>query len=76
GETIGNLDVMGLIRQAEALQAAGQGATVAALYAAWIRVHADAPLLYAVLFNQSVVLGDLGDLAGARDALERALALK
>lgn len=76
GETIGTLDVMGLIRQAEMMQAAGQGVAVAALYAAWIQVHVEAPLLYAVLFNQAVVLSDLGDLAGARAALERSLSLK
>jgi predicted O-linked N-acetylglucosamine transferase (SPINDLY family) len=75
-ETIGSLDVMGLIHRAEAMQAAGQAPGVAALYAAWIRVHDDAPLLYAVLFNFAVVLTDLGDLDGARAALERAVALK
>lgn len=76
GETIGSLDVMGLIRRAEAMQAAGQGPAVATLYAAWVRVHADDPLLYAVLFNQSVVLTDIGDIAGARTALEQSLSLK
>lgn len=76
GETIGSLDVMGLIRRAEAMQAAGQGPAVATLYAAWVRVHADDPLLYAVLFNQSVVLTDIGDIAGARAALEQSLSLK
>jgi predicted O-linked N-acetylglucosamine transferase (SPINDLY family) len=76
GETIGSLDVMGLIRRAEAMQAAGQGPAVATLYAAWVRVHSDDPLLYAVLFNQSVVLTDLGDIPGARAALEQSLSLK
>lgn len=76
GETVGSLDVMGLIRRAEAMQAAGQATAVAALYAAWVRVHDDAPLLYAVLFNQAVVLTDLGDLDGARAALERSVVLK
>jgi predicted O-linked N-acetylglucosamine transferase (SPINDLY family) len=76
GETIGSLSVMDLIRRAEVLAAEGRLPAVALLYTAWIRVHPAEPLLYAVLFNQSVVLSDLGDLAGARAALEQAVTLK
>lgn len=68
------LGVMDLIRAAETLKRSGEIAAVSALYASWIRDNPDDPLLHAVLFNHSVVLSDAGDLAGARDCLERAIA--
>lgn len=70
-----DLSVLDLIRAAEEIRAnAGSGA-VLALYETWVCHNEDNPLLYAVLFNQSVVLADAGDLEGARACLERALSL-
>jgi predicted O-linked N-acetylglucosamine transferase (SPINDLY family) len=66
--------VMELIRAAETLKRSGQTAAVSALYGSWIDANPDDPLLHAVLFNYSVVLSDEGDLARARDCLERAIA--
>lgn len=69
------LGVPDLIRAVELLKEAGQGAAAAALYATWIDHNAAHPLLYAVLFNYSVALGDAGQLEPARLCLERAIAL-
>ena len=66
--------VMDLIRAAETLKASGQSAAVSALYGSWIQANPDDPLIHAVLFNHAVVLADDGDLAAARDCLERAIA--
>ncbi|MDO8605019.1 MAG: O-linked N-acetylglucosamine transferase [Phaeospirillum sp.] len=70
-----NLSVLDLIRIAEQLKPIGGPASVLALYDSWISHNSDNPLLYAVLFNYSVSLGDVGDLTAAKDCLERALAL-
>jgi predicted O-linked N-acetylglucosamine transferase (SPINDLY family) len=64
-----------LIRTADTLKQTGQTAAVEPLYAVWISRNSTHPLLYAVLFNYSVTLGDAGKLEPARAALERALAL-
>lgn len=64
-----------LIHTAELLRQRGGAAAVAALYADWIEHNPSHPLLYAILFNHAVVLADAGELAPARAALERALAL-
>lgn len=69
------LGVMELIRAAETLKQTGELAAVGALYGSWIQHNQDNPLLYAVLFNYSVVLSDAGDLPRARDCLEQAIAL-
>ena len=45
------------------------------VYETWIRHNSNAPLLYAVLFNYSVVLTEFGDLQSARACLERAIVL-
>ena len=71
-----NLTALGLIQAAETLQRTGAAASdVIALYETWIRHNSNAPLLYAVLFNYSVVLTESGDLQSARACLERAIVL-
>jgi len=70
-----NLSVLDLIRSADQVRLSDGPAGVLSLYDTWVAHNADNPLLYAVLFNYSVTLGDAGDLTTARDCLERALAL-
>jgi len=67
--------VFDLIKTAETMKASGQDASVELLYASWIQQNPDNPLLYAVLFNYSVVLSDLGKLQPAKECLERAIAI-
>lgn len=69
------LSVPDLIRAVEVLKQSGQGASVGTLYATWIQQHPSDPLLYAVLFNYSVVLSETEQLDAARLCLERAIAL-
>jgi predicted O-linked N-acetylglucosamine transferase (SPINDLY family) len=71
-----SLSTTDLIRAAETLKQSGQTDAVATLYDTWIRSNGDHPLLYAILFNYSVVLSDSGRLDAARACLERAIALK
>lgn len=70
-----NLSVADLIRTVETLRQSGQAKSVETLYSTWIDHNADNPLLYAVLFNYSVVLSDANRLEPARDCLQRAIAL-
>ena len=70
-----SLPIADLIRAAEKLKAAGESVAAEALYAGWILVNPDSPLLYAILFNASVIQGEIGDLAGAQASLERAIGL-
>lgn len=70
-----DLPVMELIRSAEQLKAAGQQPLAEALYAVWITHNGDNPLIYAVLFNYSVVLSESGNPLAAREALSRAIAI-
>lgn len=70
-----DLSVMDLIHAAEAAAAAGGPAAALPLYAVWVAHNADNPLLYAVLFNQCVILSATGRLEEARAGLERAIAL-
>lgn len=72
---VATLTVSDLVRTAETFKQSGQIGAVENLYAGWIAAHGDDPLLYAVLFNYSVVLADGGKLEQARDCLERAIAL-
>ncbi|KHK00632.1 O-linked N-acetylglucosamine transferase, SPINDLY family protein [Desulfovibrio sp. TomC] len=72
---VGSLSVPDLIRTTETFKQSGQAASVEAAYAAWIGHNPDDPLLYAVLFNYSVVLSDVGKLAEAQQRLEQAIAL-
>lgn len=70
------MGVVDLIKAAEALKLAGSDAAVSALYATWIQHNREDPLLYAILFNYSVVLSDLGDLERAKLCLEQSIGLK
>lgn len=70
-----NFSVNDLLHTVETLKQSNQGNSIRTLYATWIQHNQDNPLLYAILFNYSVVLTEVGDLAAAREALERAVAL-
>jgi predicted O-linked N-acetylglucosamine transferase (SPINDLY family) len=69
------LGVIDLIRAAEKLKLGGELFAVESLYEGWIRANPDHPLLYAVLFNFSVILSDAGQIAEAKACLQRALEL-
>lgn len=75
GSMVGSLSVADLIRTTETFKQSGQTASVETAYAAWIAANAADPLLYAVLFNYSVVLSDNGKLDAAQQCLEQAIAL-
>jgi len=70
-----NYSVTDLIRTADTLKANGQKSSIEALYSTWVQHNQDHPLLYAILFNYSVVLMDANKLNEAQAALERALQL-
>lgn len=72
----GRLSVVELIQSAEQIRPIGGLGAVRQLYETWIEHNPEEPLLYAVLFNYSVVLTDLGMFEEARGALERSLSLK
>ncbi len=67
--------VLELIHLVERVRASAPLEDACALYAAWITQHPDDPLLFAALFNYSVVLTDAGELTRARECLERVLSL-
>src|ERR1700733_9337934 len=69
-----DVSVADLIRTTEVLKQSGQSNAAELLYASWIQHNQDHPLLYAVLFNYSVILTDGGKLTVARECLERAIA--
>lgn len=71
----GTLGVLELIQTVESIKPLGTD-SVRALYSAWLRHNENDPLVYAVLFNYSVILSDSGALEDARQALERSLSLK
>ena len=58
------------------LQREGNAAAAAMVYRLWSKIHADDPLRYVALFNLGTMLSSQGDLAGAKDALEAAIASK
>jgi predicted O-linked N-acetylglucosamine transferase (SPINDLY family) len=70
-----DFSVADLIRTADTLRQSGQPDSARTLYATWVQHNQDNPLLYAILFNYSVMLSDSGQLAEARECLERAVAL-
>ncbi|MYL84273.1 glycosyl transferase [Desulfovibrio aerotolerans] len=72
---VGHMSVPDLIRAAETFKNSGQAASVEAAYAAWIGANPADGLLYAVLFNYSVVLSDAGKLEAAQQCLEQAVGL-
>src|SRR5580765_2068087 len=70
-----DLSVSDLVRTAETLKEKGPNGSVENLYATWVRHNQDHPMLFAVLFNYSVVLSDSGKLEEARDCLTQAIGL-
>ena len=72
---VGTLSVPDLIRTTETLRQSGQTGSIEMAYAAWVQANPNDPLLYAVLFNYSIALTDVGKLDKAQEALERAIAL-
>jgi len=68
-----DFSVSELIAIADSLASQGRSRDVAELYRVWLDHNADHPLVYAVLFNQGVVLGNLEDLEGARKVLATAI---
>ena len=70
-----DLNVSNLVNLADTLKQNGQAGSVENLYATWIRHNPDQPMLFAVLFNYSVVLSDAGKLEAARESLTRAIEL-
>lgn len=70
-----DFSVSDLIRTAEALKLNGQSSSVETLYKTWIEHNQEHPLLYAILFNYSVVLSDANKLTEAQEVLEQALKL-
>jgi predicted O-linked N-acetylglucosamine transferase (SPINDLY family) len=71
----GDFNVFDLIRTAETLKSNGQNSAVETLYQTWIEHNQEHPLLFAVLFNYSVVLSDANKLDEAQSCLERAIKL-
>jgi predicted O-linked N-acetylglucosamine transferase (SPINDLY family) len=65
-----------LIQRATDASALGQKSQAVDLYCGWIAAHPEHPLLYAAHFNHAVVLGELGDLVGATEALRETIRLK
>lgn len=70
-----DFSVSDLIRTADTLKQSGQLGSVESLYAIWIQHNQSHPLLFAVLFNYSVVLSDAGKLQEAQECLVKAIAL-
>ena len=64
-----NFSVTDLIRTADTLKLNGQTGSIENLYSTWIQHNQAHPLLYAILFNYSVVLMDAGKLAESQAAL-------
>ncbi|MDB5650852.1 MAG: glycosyl transferase [Hyphomicrobiales bacterium] len=70
------LSLADLIARAESLKAAGQSDHAALLYKQWVALNPDHPLFYAAAFNYGIVLGELGDNAGAIIAMRDAIQAK
>jgi len=70
------LTVTELIECAEKLKALGQLQRAADLYKTWVAYNPAHPLLYAMYFNYGMSLSDLGDRAGAINALRESIRLK
>ncbi|RWX76995.1 glycosyl transferase [Neorhizobium lilium] len=66
------LSLSDLFQVAEALTSSGQQAQAAEAYKTWIAFNDTNPLLHMAYFNYSVTLRQLGDLAGAIQALRAA----
>lgn len=63
------LSLMDLLSVAEALSSAGQHAGAVELYKTWVAFNDGNPAIHLVYFNYAVALGQLGDRAGAVQAL-------
>lgn len=70
-----NLSVLDLIHTVETLKKTDGLDAVKQLFETWTTHNQDNSLLYAVLFNYSVILTDSGDLERARECLEKAISL-
>ena len=71
--TVRDMSVADLIKAVEMRRVSLGPASAVDLYDAWISENGDHPLLYAVRFNLSVLLTDIGDLDRARGQLENAI---
>ncbi|MCX8996111.1 glycosyl transferase [Rhizobiaceae bacterium BDR2-2] len=69
------LSLHDLFQAAETLTATGQQAQAVELYKTWIAFNDTNALLHMVYFNYSVALGQVGDTAGAINALRACLKL-
>ncbi|MDH4414471.1 MAG: glycosyl transferase [Rhizobium sp.] len=67
------LSLLEVLKLAEQWGASGQSAFSAELYKAWTAFNDQSPLLHLAFFNYSVTLKQLGDSAGAINALKAAL---
>ncbi|MDM9618994.1 glycosyl transferase [Rhizobium sp. S96] len=67
------LSLMDLLSVAEALNAAGQQAAAADLYKTWVAFNDSNPTVHLAYFNYAVTLSQLGDRAGAVQALRACL---
>lgn len=67
------LSLLEVLQLAEQWGAAGQLALAAELYKTWTAFNDQSPLLHLAFFNYSVILKQLGDTAGAINALKAAL---
>ncbi len=72
----GTLTAMDLATAAPLVRHNAGPAGVKQLYETWLAHNEEDTLIYAVLFNYGVFLTDIGDIAGARTCLDRAIALK
>jgi predicted O-linked N-acetylglucosamine transferase (SPINDLY family) len=71
---VAGLALGALLERAQALAARGELKPAAALYAEWIEVNANAPLLHVACFNWGASLSAAGDEAAAERAYRQALA--
>lgn len=67
------LTLLEVLQLAEQWSGAGQHALAAELYKTWTAFNDQSPLLHLAFFNYSVTLKQLGDTAGAINALKAAL---
>jgi predicted O-linked N-acetylglucosamine transferase (SPINDLY family) len=70
------MEVGDLLACAEEIKAMGQSRAVVELYKTWLAFHSDHPLAHAVLFNFSVALGEVQDIAGSINALRDAIRIR
>src|SRR5690606_16630539 len=71
----GQLSLLELFQIAERLSMSGQKAQAAEFYKTWIAFNDTNPLLHLAYFNYSVTLSQMGDAAGAIQALRACIKL-